>query len=155
MEITIRHANIDDLPEILALYAEIIQQTCKNDYDQQQIRAWISSIENKARWTEALTRQYFLLAITENKIVGFASLENGDYLDFMYVHKDFLRKGIANKLFQALENEAKRLANFSMTADVSKTAQPFFEKKGFKVLKENKNMISGVEIINYRMVKGQ
>jgi putative acetyltransferase len=151
--ITLRHANIDDLPEMQALYVETIKSTCKKEYNQEQIFVWTSSVENKARWKEALTHQYFLIAEVENNIVGFGSLENGDYLDFMYVHKDYLRQGIADKLYQALENESQRLECTIMTSDVSKTARPFFEQKGFKVLKENINIIRGVEIVNYRMIK--
>ena len=36
---------------------------------------------------------------------------------------------------------------------LNKTAIPFFEKKGFKIVKENKHIIRGIEIINYRMMK--
>jgi putative acetyltransferase len=151
--ITLRHANMEDLPELHSLYVETIQHTCKKDYDLHQISVWTASVENKERWKRALTHQYFLVAEIENKIVGFGSLENGDHVDFMYVHKDYLRQGIADKLYQALENESQRLGYNCITSDVSKTARPFFSKKGFKVVKESKNFIKGVEIINYRMMK--
>ena len=153
LDIKIRHVNINDLSEIQALYAETIKSTCKKDYNPEQINVWTSSVENKARWQEALLHQYFLVAEINGKIVGFASLENGDYIDFMYVHKDHVRQGIAGRLYEALEKESERLGYTGITSDVSKTARPFFEKKGFQVVKENKRRIKGVEMINYRMIK--
>ena len=153
ININLRPARRDDLSEIQALFVDTIRSTCKNDYSQEQIMAWTSSVENKVRWTAAVDQQFFLVAEKENRIIGFASLKNGDYLDFMYVHQACLRQGIADRLYTALENESKRLGCTFIVADVSKTARPFFESKGFKVLKVNQHLIRGVEIINYRMRK--
>ncbi len=152
-DLKIRPAAIDDLPELQTLYVDTIRSTCRNDYDQNQINAWASTMGNQAGWLDALVKQYFLIALINHKIVGFGSLENGDYLDFLYVHKNFLRQGIANKLYRELEKESLRLGSEYITSDVSKTAKPFFEANGFNVVKENKNRINSVEIINYRMIK--
>lgn len=40
-----------------------------------------------------------------------------------------------------------------LTADVSKTAKPFFEKKGFLLVKEQENLLDDVLIVNYKMRK--
>ncbi|MGC6434055.1 MAG: GNAT family N-acetyltransferase [Crocinitomicaceae bacterium] len=151
MDLTFRQANVTDLEEIQELFVETIKNTCKNDYTMEQIDVWISSIENKERWMSFLIEQYFIIAENENKIVGFSSLEKGNHVDFMYVHKDFLRKGVANMLFKKLKDKSIKLGFDKLTADVSKTARPFFENKGFKVVRENKNMIKAVEIINFHM----
>jgi putative acetyltransferase len=151
MDLKFRQANLNDLEEMQELFVETIKNTCKNEYNKQQIDAWVSSVENKERWKSILANQYFLIAEINNKMVGFGSLENGNYLDFMYVHKDFLRKGIANLIFEKLKAKSLELGFDKLNSDVSKTARPFFENKGFKVIRENKNMMKGVEIINYHM----
>jgi len=87
------------------------------------------------------------------KMVGFASLNHGKYVDVMYVHKDFQRQGIAQKLYTTLEDEARRLERTFVTADVSKTAKPFFEANGFKVIAEQIQIRTEVEIPNYNMKK--
>jgi putative acetyltransferase len=90
----------------------------------------------------------------DDKIVGFASLDykKMDFLDFMYVHKDYLRRGIAGELLHAIEIE--KSGGVDLEADVRITAKAFFEKKGFRVQKENRNKKkNGFEIINYRMLK--
>ncbi len=98
-----------------------------------------------------LVNQYFLIAEIDEKMIGFGSLENGNHIDFLYIYKDFIRKGIANLIFDKLKAESLKLGFDKQTSDVSKTARPFFETKGFKVIRENKNKINGVEIINYHM----
>lgn len=151
MDLKFRQANIDDLENIQELFVETIKNTCRNDYNKQQINAWVTSVENRERWKSILANQYFLIAEIDSEIVGYGSLENGNYLDFIYVHKDFLRKGIANIIFEKLKAKSIELGFDKLTSDVSKTARPFFETKGFKVIRENKNMMKNVEIINYHM----
>ncbi len=68
----------------------------------------------------------------------------------MYVHKDFQGKGIASVL---LDHLITRAGNTEVSSDVSKTARPFFERKGFEVVKENHLEIDGVPISNFKMRK--
>jgi putative acetyltransferase len=135
------------------LFVETISTICQHDYSPEQIKAWTSSIENTQRWTDKINSQYFPIAEIDNKIVGFASLENNDYLDFLYVHKDYQRQGIAKLLYSEIEKEAIRRKAVALHADVSKTAKPFFEKQGFKTVAPQTKVIQGVEIINYKMTK--
>ncbi len=151
--INTRSATPTDLPVLHTLYVDTIQNTCKNDYTQEQIAVWVSNIENTVRWQQAVASQYFLVAEIGHKIVGFGSLTEAGYVDFMYVHKDHQRQGIANVLLNSLEQEARRLGCTYLTSDVSKTARPFFEKKGFVVVKKNRKVMKGLEIVNFRMKK--
>ncbi len=149
----LRVATNSDLQEMQKLFSDTISTQCANDYNKDQIGVWISSIEDNPRWLNKLSKQYFLIAELGNKIVGYGSIENGDYIDFMYVHKEYLRQGIAKTILKELENEALKCGSTKITSDVSKTAKPFFEKNGFTVVAENTNRIKGIEIVNYKMVK--
>lgn len=151
--LSIRLSKPSDLTEMQRLFVETISAICKEDYTQEQIKAWTSSIENTQRWIEKLNSQYFLIAEQGNAIVGYASLENNDYLDFLYVHKDYQRQGIADRLYSEIEKEAIKRKVIDLYSDVSKTAKPFFEKKGFKTLEIQTNIMRGIEIINYKMTK--
>ena len=150
---TFRQAIISDLEEMQKLYVETIQSVCKNDYNTAQIEAWISGVKNTERWVEVIEKQFVLLAIIENKIVGFGTLKDGNYIDFFYIHKDFQRQGIADKLLAELELEAQKQHSKMITSDISITAKPFFEKKGFVAKAEQKNVRLNVELINYKMEK--
>jgi putative acetyltransferase len=152
-EVSIRIAKSADLKEIQKMFVDTITAICKDDYSFEQIRAWTSSIENTNRWTDKLKSQYFLIAELDNKIVGYASLENNDHLDLLYVHKDYQRRGIADSLYTEIEKEAIKRKVTVLNSDVSKTAIRFFQKKGFKIIAPQTNIIKGVEIINYKMTK--
>lgn len=152
-KIIIRQAILNDLQAMQDLFVQTILSICRHDYSPEQIAVWTSSIENTKRWTDKLMKQYFLIAEIHEKIVGYASLENNEYVDFLYIHKDFQRKGIAHLLYSALEAKAIDQGTTLLTSDVSITARPFFEKKGFKMVEEQINYIKGVEIINYKMNK--
>lgn len=149
----VRKGQIDDLTEMQKLFVDTITTICKTDYDEQQIEVWTSGIENKKRWQDILTKQFVLVAQQEDKIIGFATLDNGSYLDFLYVHKDHQRQGVAQRLLQDIETEVRRLKQTVLTSDVSKTAKSFFEKNNFKVLKEQVVNRKGVNLINYEMAK--
>jgi putative acetyltransferase len=151
IKIKFRAAIIEDIDELLTLLIETVKSTCKNDYNQNQINAWVSSAKKKEHWDKFINDQFSLIAEVNNKAVGFGSLENGDYIFFMYVHKEYLGLGIASSIYNELKKESQRLGHTQMTANVSKTARHFFESKGFEVTKENKNIINNVVIINYHM----
>lgn len=151
--ISIRFAKLSDLPEMQKMFVDTISTICKDDYSPEQIKVWTSSIENTQRWTDKLTSQYFLVAELDNKIVGYASLENNNYLDLLYVHKDYQRQGIAYRLYSEIEKEAIKRKATVLNSDVSETARRFFEKKGFKTISPQTNIIKDIEIINYKMTK--
>ena len=91
-ELKILPAKLSDLIEIQTLFLETIETVCKFDYSPEQIKVWTASIKNPKRWEDKLLRQYFIIAQIENIMVGFASLESNNYLDFMYIHKNFQRR---------------------------------------------------------------
>lgn len=71
----------------------------------------------------------------------------------MYVHKDYQRLGIAEKLLNETEVYARKLYLNKIYSYVSKTAVPFFEKKGFIKTGEVINKVKNIEFINSVMTK--
>lgn len=153
INITIRIANKSDVTEITQLFYNTIQFINSKDYIQEQIDDWSSWYKEVDKWKERISEQYFIVAIYNDIIVGFSSLEPDGYLDFMFVHKDFQRKGIAHKLLQAIEEKAIAQNNQSITSNVSLTARPFFELYGYKVVKQELKKSRNKELINFQMIK--
>ncbi|WP_114820386.1 GNAT family N-acetyltransferase [Chryseobacterium sp. KLBC 52] len=151
--IILRKGIYDDLPEMLQLFTATIDEVCKKDYDLQQLEAWKSGAENRERWVKVIKEQYVLVAVKENKIAGFCTLDQGKYIDLLFVHKDFQHRGIATLLYQQIEKKALLNNEKELTADVSKTARSFFEKTGFQVIQEQTVYVKGVALINYKMAK--
>ncbi len=151
--ITIRKGNETDLPEMLSLFKTSIDEVCKKDYDQHQLEAWKSGADNKERWIKVIRDQYVLVAVSGNQIAGFCTLDQGNYIDLLFVHKDYQQKGIASILYNEVEKEVRLHHQMQITADVSKTARPFFERIGFHVIQEQKVNIKGIALTNYKMAK--
>jgi putative acetyltransferase len=152
MELEIEKAKIKDLDEILELFENTIKNSSAKDYNDAQISVWTSSIEDKEKWIHKIKNQYFIVVKTKNRIIGFGSLDKG-YIDLLYVSSHFLRMGIASLVYQKLKIISEELGSKKLLTDASKTAVPFFESKGFTVIKENKIIRKGVEIINFEMLE--
>lgn len=151
--ISIRKGTLNDLPAMQKLFTDTIQVICKKDYNQAQRNAWSAGADNEERWMNVIKGQYVLIAETENQIVGFSTLDQGNYIDLLFVHQEYQHQGIASRLYAKMEEEAQRQDQKQLTADVSKTARPFFEKAGFQMLKEQTVNVKGVDLTNYKMVK--
>ena len=149
----IRKGNTADLADMKLLFAETITDVCKEDYNNEQIEVWKSGTENEERWLKVIEKQHILIAVSENKMIGFCTLDQGNYIDLIFVHKDYQHQGIAKALYTQIEQEALQQEESILNADVSKTAKPFFEKMGFKVNAEQTVHLKGVDLINYKMSK--
>lgn len=153
LNISIRLAKLDDLTEMQRIFVDTITTVCSSDYDEQQIRVWVSGVNNTERWKKIIVEQYVIVAENGDKILGYGTLNKESYIDLLYVHKDHQGQGIAQLLLDEITKEARQLGQTKLYSDVSKTARPFFVKSGFVQLSEQTNIREGVELINYKMTK--
>lgn len=149
----IRKGTIDDKNELQQLFVNTIKEICKNDYNQHQIEVWTSGIENSDRWQAIFKNQKVFVSIQNDQITGFSTLENGNYVDLFYVHKDFQKQGIAKALYDVIESEAINQNQKVISADVSITAKDFFLKMGFDVLNEQNVLVKNINFLNFKMQK--
>lgn len=96
-----------------------------------------------------MQEHYSIVAVENNVIVGFGDIDKTGYLDRLFVHADYQRKGIATAICDQLEQFVKE----NITTHASITAKPFFEKRGYKVVKEQQVERYGIFLTNYVMVK--
>lgn len=149
----IRKGNSSDLTEMRTLFTDTVTTVCQNDYSSDQINAWKSGAENEERWLRVIDSQLVIVAKINGQMAGFCTLDQGNYIDLLFVHKDFQNQGIARKMYTFIEQEATLRKEKTLAADVSKTARPFFEKMGFKVIKEQTVNVKGIDLTNYKMEK--
>lgn len=99
-------------------------------------------------------------------IIGFGDMDDTGYLDRLYVHKDYQGRGVATAICdrmeedfclsrgQLLQNSAmQKRKNDTFTTHASITARPFFEKRGYTVVKAQQVVRKGISIRNYIMRK--
>ena len=92
------------------------------------------------------------VAVEENVAVGFVAFTE-DELAWLYVRPDHQRKGIARALCDGLEQGAKGEGVTRMTVHASITARGFFEKRGWRVVKEQQVERKGILLTNFVMEK--
>lgn len=135
------------------LYEGVIRSVCRKDYSDAQTAVWASSVKNEARWAELVAQQYVVLAESAEGLAGFASLKDGWYVDFFYVHRDWQGRGVARFLMDLLLAEANRQGTMLLSSDVSITACPFFRRHGFKVIATQENVRQDQVLVNYKMIR--
>lgn len=76
------------------------------------------------------------VAVLNERIVGYADLQESGYIDHFFCHHEYQRKGVGRNLFSFIESKANELGIIELSADVNITAKPFFESLGFTVIKQ-------------------
>jgi len=152
-QIEIRQATSEDLPEITSIFRETIIHVNSKDYSEKQIEVWASGADDIKKWEDRIKKFYFIVAVIENTIVGFAYLKNGNYFDGLFVHKDYQRLGIASKLMRIVESQVMMNGFEIIKSDVSITALPFFDNKYYNVIKKQKKSFKGLVFENYIVEK--
>ena len=160
-EIKIRRAVPEDLNELRELYCNTVTHINSKDYDENQITAWLKPWrdanyvpgERGGAFAEKLTSQHFFIAMIDDVIAGFGSVDDTGYLDFMYVSKDHQRMGVAKRLLDEIEDISRETGVTELNSIVSKTARGFFEKHGFNVIRQDTVEIRGATFVDNIMVK--
>jgi putative acetyltransferase len=136
----------DDVPALIRLFRDTIRTVNLRDYTPVQVRAWAPDEIDETRWRERLAAQQVVVAESEWEVVGFCSWTPEGYLDFLYVHAAFQRKGIATTLYAAAEKALRATGAKRIYAHASITAQPFFLRQGFSIVEHRVVDIRGSKL---------
>ena len=152
-EIKIYEYNENYLSELIQLFWEVVHCINADDYTEEQIDVWAPNQVDTEKWKNRIKDNYVIVAKYGNKIVGFGELSYDGCIDMLYVHKDYLRQRIGQKLLECLIRKAKSLDITEALTEASITAKPFFEKQGFKIVKKQIKTLNDVDLVNYKMKK--
>lgn len=147
--VVIRDYESRDCPVLAQLFYDTVHSINARDYTQAQLDAWATGEVDLTRWDHAFLNSHTLVA-EDGKILGFANMDEKGYLDMLYVHKNHQGKGIATALCDALESACE---SESFTVHASITARPFFESRGYQVMKEQRVQRDGIVLTNFLMKK--
>lgn len=146
----IRKYKSADVSEMARLFYETVHAINIRDYTQEQLNQWASGYIDLEKWSASFQEHLTYVAIENNIIVGFGDIDKSGYLDRLFVHKDFQGRGIATAICGKLEkstNAARVIVHASITA------KPFFEKRGYRIIRKQTVEIKGVFLTNYLMEK--
>ena len=84
-----------DCAELAALFFDTVHTVNARDYTPVQLDAWADGQVDLAAWDKSFLAHRTLVAEDAGRIVGFADMDASGYLDRLYVHRDFRRRGAA------------------------------------------------------------
>jgi putative acetyltransferase len=154
MPIMIRPYKPSDAAGTLAVFISAVKETASADYTAEQIHAWAQpDRRDVVAWNAAISVRNSVVATIGGALAGFSDVSLDGYVDMMFVSPRHQRRGVARQLLEHLEAQARSERTPTLSADVSITARPFFERHGFTAEAEQHPVRAGVELTNYRMRK--
>ena len=144
---------IEDTPLLAEIFRASIEELTADDYSESQQKAWASAADDEEELARRLSGQLTLVVTMDGSAVGFASLANNERIDLIYVHPAIAGQGAGTILVDALEKLGLARGAKRLTADVSDSAQDFFEKRGFTATQRNTVQRGGEWLTNTTMEK--
>lgn len=147
----VREYQISDCKKISELFYNTVHTVNAKDYTKEQLDVWATGQVDLEKWNQSLQEHYSIVVIENEVIVGFGDIDQTGYLDRLFVHADYQGKGIATVICNQLEQTVQG----DISTHASITAKPFFEKRGYKVVKEQQVERQGVFLTNFCMEKNR
>ncbi len=145
----IREYQASDCKELTELFYNTVHTVNAKDYTKEQLDVWATGQVDLKTWNQSLQEHFSIVAVDDNIIVGFGDIDKTGYLDRLFVHSRYQRKGIATAICDQLESAVQE----NIVTHASITARPFFEKRGYKVVKEQQVERQGIFLTNFVMIK--
>lgn len=144
----IREYISSDCKEIADLFYNTVHCINAKDYTEEQLKVWATGNININNWNKSFLNNYTVVVEDNGIIIGFGDINNEGYLDRLYVHKDYQDIGVGAAICDRLE---KQYDVEHIITHASITAKTFFEKRGYRVIKEQFVERNGVKLRNYIM----
>lgn len=140
-----------DCGALMQLFYHTVHAVCTRDYTPAQLDAWAPKDMDRAHWDAKFRDGTTLVAAGDDgSILGFGTVREDGYLNLLYVHQDHQGKSVGNILCDFLEGlyPAER-----MSVHASETAKPFFEARGYRLVRKQQAERRGQSLTNYLMEK--
>ncbi|WP_417688526.1 GNAT family N-acetyltransferase [Pseudidiomarina sp.] len=149
INVSLRRFRDTDADALRRLLTETVRQINQRDYTAAQIAAWAPDNYDRQAWLKRLLQNQPIIAEIDGTIVGFADVQADGYIDHFFCSVTAQGEGVGRVLMEhLLAHEYPRFY-----ANVSITARPFFERFGFRLVREQQVLIRGETLTNYLMEK--
>lgn len=153
MSVALRPYLPADARRCAAIFRSAVEEIACEDYSEAQCAAWAAGADDEAAFGESLASMLTLIATQDGEPVGFASLKGADCIEMIYVDPEHARQGVGATLIDALEKLARARGATKLTADVSDTAKPLFDRRQFVSEQRNIKQIDEEWLGNTTMSK--
>jgi putative acetyltransferase len=142
-----------DAPRLAALFRTSIETLAADYYDDDQLAAWASVALDEDAFARRLAANLTIVATLGGEIAGFASLENKERVDMLYVHPAAARRGVGAALADAIEKLAHARGVAQLSVDASDAAREFFAARGYVAIQRNTVVLAGEWLGNTTLMK--
>lgn len=146
----IRRYDSLDCKCLAELFYQTVHTVNAKDYTREQLDVWATKSIDLEEWNRKFLEHFTVVAVEDDRIVGFGDIDETGYLDRLYVHQDYQGRGIASALCEKLEGAVQK---DKITVHASITAVPFFQSRGYEIIKEQQVIRQGVSLTNFVMEK--
>lgn len=145
----IREYESSDCKELTELFYNTVHTINASDYTKEQLDVWANGNVDLEKWNKSFQDNYSIVALHDKILIGFGDIDKNGYLDRLYVHVDYQCKGVATAICNQLEQSIQG----EIVTHSSITAKSFFEKRGYKIIKEQQVERQGIFLTNFIMRK--
>lgn len=149
----IRRFRTGDEGALFQVFLSAVHDIASCDYTAAQIEAWAPTDTAPEVWANRMRELRPFVAEAEGRIAGYADIQSNGHIDHFFVSGAYPRQGVGTLLMSRIHDEANLLGISELTADVSKTAEPFFLRHGFQVVERRLPIRRGVTLQNALMRK--
>lgn len=146
----IRRFTDADALATLEVFTRAIHEIASCHYTAEQLAAWAPDDLDPVVWAASRAAAATWIAEIDGDVAGFTDVDAHGYIDMLFVHPAYGRRGVATALLEHLLVIATATSSVA-TVNASMTARPLFERHGFIVVREQHVERRGTTLTNFHM----
>ena len=146
----LREYMTSDCEQLVKLFFQTVHSINAKDYTKEQLDVWATGNVDLNEWDKSFKEHRTIIATDNGEIVGFGDIDSSSYLDRLFVHKNHQHEGVATAICDELENSVTGKKTITHS---SITARSFFEKRGYRTIREQIVVRKGISLTNFIMEK--
>jgi len=135
------------------VFHSAVHELASANYTREQVEAWSPEDFDRTIWLERM--QTFRPFVVEDagRPIAYADLQPSGMIEHFFVSGPYARRGVGTLLMKRIHERAAELGLTELESHVSLTAQPFFAKFGFEIVRQQMPVRRGVALSNAVMKK--
>ncbi|MGM0595235.1 MAG: GNAT family N-acetyltransferase [Pseudomonadota bacterium] len=135
------------------IYHRAVHAVSSSLYPPAAKEVWAPTPPDYDWWAGKLALSLPNVAMVGGQVVGFIELGGNGHIGCLYTDPSHQGRGVAGTLYEHVLARALAGEIHYLTVDASLVARPFFERRGFSLVRENRLRCNGVTLHNVSMRK--
>ena len=136
METRIEEFREEYVSELRQVFFSSVHENARDYYNEDQLNAWAPEHYDRVAWQERILRIRPFVCFSDSILVGYSDIQADGYIDHFFVRGGYSGKGIGKALMGKLIETAERKKIKRLYSEVSLSAQRFFQRNGFRIVRK-------------------